>query len=1577
MESVQIHVAGLNPALDDIYGQYRTEVQGCRSLLDHASIEDRISRLRKLLKKDATTERSERQFELLSLLLGRFTLFGWMDDVEESASLVGEVVKDIESRSEGLEHAHPTVSPIGTPIDAAIIGGIIEGYNDHLSTHPSIPARNSAYARYLLLTTQCMLVSSSSTTDQSSQSSSENPPNAIDLTASLNALEESVALFTPGDPFRFAALITIAVAHWLTALHGPTKTDSWLSLWEIKRGLWRYEEAAKEDKDGREMQETAAGMLDHAKEEIHIKADGGSGNSPKGEEGDDSDWEDESVSDDEADEDKGDNWTIRLGLDVIVDMLSLAAKANRPAPHPYRADTLALLVRALTVRAELDEGCSVYVHENAQDLDKAIEVGREALSLRPPPHSERRWILHDLGVALNDRFERAREMYDLELSIECFTELLGFEDGLAKEDAGVGDEEVEGSTGSDGDDKGDEGEDPVQDAKDDRSYILAFLTPLLWERFEMTGASDSLEEAIEYGTEAVLLREHPHPDRALSLNDLATCLLTRLEWASSTRRTSGSRLREIDEVVQMYEEVLGLLEDSADGDVPQTWSDETNNSAASPTTGLANALLLKYQYTRDGRDLVTAIARAREGLAMRSESGRGRVHSLTTLGKALFSLSKEGNMGLIVEEGQPDDPLGEALELFHEALRLTPDTDRVGKALALENMAAIFEYRYDVYGDVEDVNKAVKAGIEALEMRGVGTRVEGEDGALDGVTIMAKLNIANARFTTNLANALMSRYGLLAANKGDLASAIGLYEAAVGTWWEDEVDGGEVTGDWYAMCLSNLAGALLERARGDQNGETDAGAQDSEKSVKLYRRSLALRPGTHAERASALVNLSSALLERCSISLRGGEGHSTTVVQTVQEVIHMLSENAVNLAPSPHPLRVRIYHQLAQAYELKYTISHEVGDLDQSFIFVREAATYNIELAFGGRSAHHRLISCQLWARKARFYERMKTEGMSAYRTAMKLLPPLASVEMGLSARRRVLSHVEGLPAAAARMAIEVGEVDEAVAFLTTMSSTFWEQEFQIRDGSGIVGGEEDLKRLKAIDGELAGRFESVSKELKVQNWKVIQSAELSTSVYVNPEAEETSMLGASRWCHIIANERELLLQKIRSLEGFGDFLLPPSIDKLKRAARKGPLVFLTGHDEYGCDALILTTSGVKHIPLVDLTFKACLNLIRAIYLLTTKQTMVFVDREGREGLGQASRSCAKEVGGKVGVDDHPERTPGSWDDYLRGMRNAPLKGRPREFEEVLKALWVTTVKPVEDSPSKQRIWWYPTGPFTLLPIHAAGVYSRSSSENEECVMDYAISSYCSTMHGLLHDCDDSIPSVSSHLPDSNSKVLAVIQQDIPDRPDLTLRHTVAELETIKKHVKNLEVHLGCDAPLSITTPEQVLKSMPAASIVHFGCHGKQDLRNPLNSYLLLSGGKLTMGDLIRGSASNVKGLNGRSAYNRSGRLAYLSACETAKVDLKRLDQALHLTGSLAFAGFSSTIGTLWSIADEDGPIVADVVYGHLFKKREHLSNLGPESAGDGLDVTQSAYALHLAVSELRRLGRAFEKWVPFVHFGI
>ena len=61
-------------------------------------------------------------------------------------------------------------------------------------------------------------------------------------------------------------------------------------------------------------------------------------------------------------------------------------------------------------------------------------------------------------------------------------------------------------------------------------------------------------------------------------------------------------------------------------------------------------------------------------------------------------------------------------------------------------------------------------------------------------------------------------------------------------------------------------------------------------------------------------------------------------------------------------------------------------------------------------------------------------------------------------------------------------------------------------------------------------------------------------------------------------------------------------------------------------------------------------------------------------------------------------------------------------------------------------------------------------------------------------------------------------------------------------------------------------------------------------------------------------------------------------------------------------------IQDEDAPHIVDVFYKHLFRK-------GRESIPD---PTEAADALHLAVKSLRvdkKVG--FERWVPFIHFGM
>ena len=66
----------------------------------------------------------------------------------------------------------------------------------------------------------------------------------------------------------------------------------------------------------------------------------------------------------------------------------------------------------------------------------------------------------------------------------------------------------------------------------------------------------------------------------------------------------------------------------------------------------------------------------------------------------------------------------------------------------------------------------------------------------------------------------------------------------------------------------------------------------------------------------------------------------------------------------------------------------------------------------------------------------------------------------------------------------------------------------------------------------------------------------------------------------------------------------------------------------------------------------------------------------------------------------------------------------------------------------------------------------------------------------------------------------------------------------------------------------------------------------------------------------------------------------------------------------------MWSIGDEDAPLVAEAYY----KKLIELRNSGTLSAGTG-----AAYALHEAMRVLReRVGEEnIVKWAPFVHFGV
>ena len=118
------------------------------------------------------------------------------------------------------------------------------------------------------------------------------------------------------------------------------------------------------------------------------------------------------------------------------------------------------------------------------------------------------------------------------------------------------------------------------------------------------------------------------------------------------------------------------------------------------------------------------------------------------------------------------------------------------------------------------------------------------------------------------------------------------------------------------------------------------------------------------------------------------------------------------------------------------------------------------------------------------------------------------------------------------------------------------------------------------------------------------------------------------------------------------------------------------------------------------------------------------------------------------------------------------------------------------------------------------------------------------------------------------------------------------ELENIAAHVpKDCLVQLGIpEAPATVT---EVLSHLPAASIVHFACNGKQNEQNPLDSSLILEDGYLELSRIMMQSAPNASP-------------AFLSACEMA-MDHKNIpEEAMHLGATLLFAGFRGVVATMW-----------------------------------------------------------------------
>ncbi|KAF8757662.1 TPR-like protein [Rhizoctonia solani] len=255
-----------------------------------------------------------------------------------------------------------------------------------------------------------------------------------------------------------------------------------------------------------------------------------------------------------------------------------------------------------------------------------------------------------------------------------------------------------------------------------------------------------------------------------------------------------------------------------------------------------------------------------------------------------------------------------------------------------------------------------------------------------------------------------------------------------------------------------------------------------------------------------------------------------------------------------------------------------------------------------------------------------------------------------------------------------------------------------------------------------------------------------------------------------------------------------------------------------------------------------------------------------------------------------------------RGVERRPVQEEEVDFKNVLADLWYSVVKPVLDFLGYMRR--------TLMKRKYDPAFPRTLS--------------------------------------SSSRVLVIGQDATPGHQPLP--GTAKELEYVVSHIKGRVEYLELFGDQATTTT--VLEAMEQHEWVHLACHAHQNVQDPTDSGFFLHDGTL-----------DLASINQRSFKSKG--LAFLSACQTATGDEKLPDEAIHLASGMLMAGYSSVIATMWSVYDEDAPLVADRVYAQLMKDRR----IGNGEAGK---------ALHDAIAELRRkVGeKEFSRWVPYIHVG-
>jgi tetratricopeptide (TPR) repeat protein len=1056
------------------------------------------------------------------------------------------------------------------------------------------------------------------------------------------------------------------------------------------------------------------------------------------------------------------------------------------------------------------------------------------------------------------------------------------------------------------------------------------LATAIHARYQETGMIDDLGEAIRYLRETLDLCPPGHPERSSALNNLASTMMARFERVGE--------IGDLDEAIMYHSEALGLR--------PPGHPDRSIS-----LNNLASAVHDRFEESGRIEDLNEAIAYHRQALDLVPSEHHDRSNILSNLGLAICDQFR--NNGRI-------EDLEEAIAYLQETLELRP-VGNSNRSTSLNNLGSIMRTRFEQTADMKDLEKAITYHTQALDLRPQG-------------------NPDRPTSLNNLAAAIHHRFDRTGQIE-DLEKVIACHREALGYRPPGIRD--------RAFTLNNLGLAI--HTRFTQSGRME----DLEEAIACLRKAVNLRSPGSPERPNSLNILGRVIHDSFE---------QTERMEDLENAIRYLRQ-ALDICPAESPDRYIFLNHLASALQSRFERKQEVNDIAEAFEHHHQA----LALCPPGHPGRSGCLDSLATAIHDSFRLTGNLEDLdeviSFSRQALDLLPPghsdrpafLNNLGASLHSRFARTSRIEDLDGAEALLSDAVTSLPAHHPMLThigcrlaavhlkqyelsrssqQLSKAFalFEQSTNNNTASSkarLVAAFEWMSAAKCQNHESTVRAYSMSLILLNRCLVATPSVELQQKFLASISIPKSLAMDAAS----SAIERGQLDTAVELLEQGRNILWTrmrgyrQPLDELREVDRELAEEFESLSDRLERYAMSSETNSKAANWQMDfrgtsLPFEVRQQRFRILsekWNKTVKRIRQikgfanFLDPVPFTALRHAAVEGPVII---VNVSDYRSdaiiirniglpilvQLPNARCDKLTQLASefsdtsaSRAVDSSAKLSSILRCIWDIIVGPVTHQlialgiPQKSRIWWCPTSDVCSIPLHAAGPYSYGRTD----LPDIFVSSYTSTLSALIK--------ARSGMTSNPSKpnILVIAQPE-------TLPNVEEEVRRIIKYSSLVNVLVGEEA-----NRQTVISGLQQHSWAHFACHGNRNREPFLSSFLLHGDERLTLIDIITAQLPNAEH-------------AFLSACYAAAADSEETpDEVLHLTAALQFCGFRSVVGTLWTMADIDGPDVADDFYRYMF--REH---------GNVADFRDSATALNFATNEMRKRHVAMDRWVNFVHYG-